>query len=211
MKNKVYAIVAIALAIFATGCAKTHNKYDKYLTDGSWTLSSMNKSSDDESTDVSGGTRHYERNYNTESFSSGEYTATDRYEEEETGVPNYFEEYSYTGDKTCSITFNEDGTYTMETSVNPTSYSYEETGTPLSTTSLSGYETSSVTTGNWNWGDNKDTKTEIILENMGSYTVTVEKDKLVWERSSSDRQEESYAGDTYTSETTEMENWTWSK
>ncbi|MEI6312587.1 MAG: hypothetical protein WCP57_10035 [Bacteroidota bacterium] len=167
-------------ALLTSGCALELNKLDKILTDGSWTIDSWNQLDKTvTNTDKSGPGSIDSKVTSSQTTTLSGTTQTEvTYDETaETPGTTVFTKYTYSTDVTLSATFNEDGTYTINTSKKyNTVVGEDETGSlgsfnftdPASTSSITGY---------WNWVNTTDAKSQINISDLGTFNVTLEKGK----------------------------------
>ena len=176
MKKLSYVIASFSIgALLLVGCAKENNKYDKILTDGSWNVSTIESKT--VSTDVLtiSGTSTTHQVTTTEHTTGGVQTMTQVTTNSGSSDQTIETVATYTG----TVTFGEDGTFSMKTSALPTHYKNTTipfdgaiTGVAAATTEISEI---------WAWANTTDTKTDINISgaNGGTYKITIEKDKVV--------------------------------
>jgi hypothetical protein len=219
MKNLVKILVLVAAVSLATGCAKEKNKYDKWLTDGEWTLSSLND--EDETVvvriyDNASETDFTTTNRNTTTVSNGTQVETDYNSfDPETGTTTFNQNVDNSS-FTAKITFSEDGTFTLtRTEEMLSSQSSDENGIdPL--VNISDDPNTFTTTGYWTWQNTTDTKTVILIDDLGIFEVEISKDELKLIRNTSqvenstgtDFNNEDYSETNTQTQTTE---WVWTK
>ena len=191
MKKVFSIIVPIAVIALLSGCAKERDNYDKYLTSGTWTLSSASDldktvvvkdyvtagtptvtSTTDRATNTSGG-KSTRVELNQTSLSPGSTTFT-----RSTEISNY----------SLSFEFAKDGTvkYSSSSQELSTQNDTHLGNGPVVNSSASPSTVTFTTT--WTWGNGTETKEQLNIYGIGMFDVSIKKDALVLTRSTTSKE-----------------------
>ncbi len=191
MRKSIYFIAPVVAVILLGGCAKERDNYDKYLTSGTWTLSTMSSTEK----------KVEQKNY--VAAATPDQTLTDETTNNTSGGKETKVEYSQTTLTPGSTTFNR--TTTIANHSLTLSFSkegkvtYVDTKQVLSTQldthiangpvvpSSTSPETTTYTIP-WNWGNATETKQLINLYSLGIFEVQIKKDQLVLTRVSNSKE-----------------------
>lgn len=217
MKNLTKLVVLVLAISLATGCAKERNNYDKWLTDGEWSLSSGHEE-DETVTD-----RNYvdanDVDYVDTDRETAEYNGSTRIEKDynsfdpATGTTT-FQENITNSNYTSKITFSEDGTYTMTYTEETVSVQQNDENSTGTVFNIDDEPNTFTVTGYWTWQNTTDTKTVILIDELGIFEVEISKDELKLTRESSQVENSTNtSGSDYsqTSTHTRHAEWVWKK
>lgn len=164
-KNNSFFVVGTAIALL-TGCAKERDNYDKYLTSGTWTMTSVEEYGKEENTYdyVAAGTpTKVETSEESGSVKSGETTSIDFTQITYLPGATTFTRKTKKGKLSLSFTFNKDGTYQV---TNSSQKLTEQTDTELSNgpiVNVTEPTHTSTSSGIWYWQNTTETKQQISL------------------------------------------------
>lgn len=218
MKKVINILVPIMAIALMSGCAKERDNYDKYLTSGTWTLSSqLNESTDVEvknyvlaatpdvtttnnKTTTTTGGRSTEVNLNQTSYSPGTTTFNRK-----TTIANY----------SLSLEFSKDG-----------NVKFSETKQELSTQNDTHIANGPIVNSSsspesisysfpWTWANGTETKQVLNIYALGTFEVSIKKNQLVLTRTSTSKKsnnDSDGAGDyAFTSDESDNTTWTFTK
>ena len=198
MKKIAYYFSGFALgALLLTGCAKERDKLDKILTDGEWTIESINATElsikkTDYLLNINGTTDELKTERETTTATSTLSTRVEFIETIETPGNTVFNEKTYVDNLVTTFTFGKDGKFTSTKKESRKSYSSRNQNGSINSQNYSETTRTTTDTGYWTWGNTTQTKSLINI-NGQSYEIKVEKNKitLIYESTNSD----SYQGE----------------
>jgi outer membrane murein-binding lipoprotein Lpp len=197
MKKLTYTLAAFSIgALMLVGCAKENNKYDKILTEGAWTVSTVNEvNTQTQFDDYSDATPDETQiTTTTTSTAAGVQTMSQESVDKVVGSADATEFTEVKYDFTGTMTFGEGGDYTSNVVSKPTHYKHSMNGVVDFDNSITVTESTSNMTDIWNWENTADTKTQISFGGS-TYNVKLEKDKVTLTKSTSS-QDKSYVSPT---------------
>jgi len=185
MRKLIYFIAPVVAVLLMSGCAKERDNYDKYLTDGTWTLSTRSSSE----------RRVEQKNYvaaatpdqtiteeTTSNISGGKETKVDLSQTTLTPGATTFMRTTTISNHSLTLSFSKDGNVTY-------SDTKQDLSTQFDTHIINGPVVPSsaqpeTTTYNfpWNWGNATETKQLLNLYNFGTFEVQIKKDQLILTR-----------------------------
>ena len=179
MKRLSYTLAAFTLGAFLlVGCAKENNKYDKILTEGAWTLSTMEMNAEEVIFDLNiGSPNETETNTTNVSVSGGERISTYTSELAVVGTTNTSTLYEITETVSSTMTFTEAGIYSGSETNEITHYKSSVDGTILFDGGVTVDPSTNSVTDIWAWANTADTKTQFSFDGA-TYNITVEKGKI---------------------------------
>ena len=179
MKRLSYTLAAFTLGAFLlVGCAKENNKYDKILTDGAWTLSTVESSDKTVIFDKNIGTPNETQTSETVvSLSGGVRTTTYTTDDAIVGSANSSTLDEITEDVSTTMSFTEAGVFSSEETSQITHYKQAVDGSILFDGGVTVDPATSSVTDIWAWANTANTKTQISF-NGATYNITVEKGKI---------------------------------
>lgn len=185
--KKITQFAAVLTVLFVLGsCSK--GSYNKWLTSGTWNLSSY--TTDDKTvttrTYVASSANNYTNTHDqSASLSGGTATSTDYQEYKPgTGTTTYTKNVT-TQTESGSITFDKSGTYTFNHTKQVTGSSYSDDHTPVTTTVLNTTPSTSVDKNDWSWQEDGSIKDQMLLAGIGLVQVKLTKSSLTWTYNSS--------------------------
>lgn len=178
-KNSIISISVISIALLS-GCAKERDNYDKYLTDSTWTMSSISEQGQEVETFdyvLAGTPTKTETSQRNSTYADGKVTSVTY--DQTTYVPGAttFTRETKTGIFTLSFKFNKDGTYEeANSSKSLSSQNDTELGNgPV--VYVAGTERSSSRTGSWYWVNTTETKQQLSLDGQ-TFDVSINKNSF---------------------------------
>lgn len=179
-KNKSFFVVGVAIALL-TGCAKERDNYDKYLTSGTWTMTTVEEYGKEEYTYdyVAAGTpTKVETSEETATITAGQTTSVDLTKTAYVPGATTFTRKTKKGKLSLTFTFNKDGTYQL---ANTSQKLTEQTDTELGdgpVLNVAETERNNASSGLWFWQNTTETKQQINL-NGQMFDVDITKNGLV--------------------------------
>lgn len=171
------SIVAIALL---TGCAKERDNYDKYLTDGTWTMSSIAEQGQEVETYdyvLAGTPTKTTSSQQSSTYTAGKVTSVSY--NQTTYVPGAttFTRETKVGIFNLTFKFNKEGTYEVaNTSKSISSQNDTELGNgPV--VLVAAAERTSLRTGSWYWVNTTETKQQLSLDGQ-TFDVSINKNSF---------------------------------
>jgi hypothetical protein len=179
MKRLSYTLAAFTLGAFLlVGCAKENNKYDKILTDGAWTLSTVESSKKTVIFDKNIGTPNRTQTSETVvSLSGGVKTITYTTNDAFVDSTNRSTLDEWTEDVSTTMSFTEAGVFSSEETSQTTHEKSAVNGSIIFDADVSGNPVTTSVTDIWAWANTANTKTQISF-NGDTYNITVEKGKI---------------------------------
>lgn len=178
-KNSIFFTSIIAIALL-TGCAKERDNYDKYLTDGTWTMQSISEQGQEVGTFdyvLAGTPTKTETSQRNATYADGKVTSVSY--DQTTYVPGAttFTRETKVGTFNLTFKFNKDGTYTQtNTSKRLSSQNDTELGNgPV--VYVAETERTSARTGLWYWVNTTETKQQLSLDGQ-TFDVTINKNSF---------------------------------
>jgi hypothetical protein len=173
------AIIAVALL---SGCAKERDNYDKFLTTGTWTLSSATqeqKSVTNYNYIALATPDRTETSENNTTIADGKSTNIGFSQTALSPGTTTFTRQTQKGNLSWTMKFNKDGTYELtRTSQRLSSQTDTHIGNGPVTNITESAETSTQT-GMWSWQNNTDTKQTLLIESFGvALNVDISKNSL---------------------------------
>jgi hypothetical protein len=179
MKRLSYTLAAFTLGAFLlVGCAKENNKYDKILTEGTWTVSTMEMNEeevifDDSSVDPDETTT----STTNISVAGGKRTSTYSDVSAVVGTTNSTEVIELEEDFSSTMTFTEEGIYSSSLTNEITNYKNVVDGVVVFDGGVTTDPSTSTVSDIWAWANTANTKTQITFDGA-TYNITVEKGKI---------------------------------
>jgi hypothetical protein len=179
MKRLSYTLAAFTLGAFLlVGCAKENNKYDKILTEGTWTVSTMEMNEeevifDDSSVDPDETTT----STTNISVAGGKRTSTYSDVSAVVGTTNSTEVIELEEDFSSTMTFTEEGIYSSSLTNEITNYKNVVDGVVIFDGGVTTDPSTSTVSDIWAWANTANTKTQITFDGA-TYNITVEKGKI---------------------------------
>lgn len=213
----IYTLPIIAIALFS-GCAKERDNYDKYLTSGTWTLSTSTMDEKQVETKdyvLAATPDRVVTTQHTKTTSGGKETRIDLNQTVTTPGSTTFMKTTEQFNHSITFTFNKDGsaTYT-ESNQLLTAQSETELGPGPIVTSTDPPTTKTMTIP-WNWGNTTETKQILNLYSLGAFEVEIKKDQMVLKKVTTSVQKNDATDGSgnyhYTDEQTETNNLTFTK
>ena len=179
MKRLSYTLAAFTLGAFLlVGCAKENNKYDKILTEGAWTLSTMEMNEEEVVFDLNVGSPNETATSTTNiSVAGGKRTSTISDVLAVVGFTNSTQVIELEEDFSSTMTFTEEGIYSSSLTNEITNYKNVVDGVVLFDGGITTDPSTSTVSDIWAWANTANTKTQITFDGA-TYNITVEKGKI---------------------------------
>ena len=179
MKRLSYTLAAFTLGAFLlVGCAKENNKYDKILTEGTWTVSTMEMNEEEVVFDLNVGSPNETATSTTNiSVAGGKRTSTYSDVLAVVGATNSTEVIELEEDFSSTMTFTEEGIYSSSLTNEITNYKNVVDGVVLFDGGITTDPSTSTVSDIWAWANTANTKTQITFDGA-TYNITVEKGKI---------------------------------
>ncbi len=179
MKRLSYTLAAFTLGAFLlVGCAKENNKYDKILTEGTWTVSTMEMNEEEVVFDLNVGSPNETATSTTNiSVAGGKRTSTYSDVLAVVGATNSTEVIELEEDFSSTMTFTEEGIYSSSLTNEITNYKNVVDGVVVFDGGVTTDPSTSTVSDIWAWANTANTKTQITFDGA-TYNITVEKGKI---------------------------------
>ena len=179
MKRLSYTLAAFTLGAFLlVGCAKENNKYDKILTEGTWTVSTMEMNEEEVVFDLNVGSPNETATSTTNiSVAGGKRTSTISDVLAVVGATNSTEVIELEEDFSSTMTFTEEGIYSSSLTNEITNYKNVVDGVVVFDGGVTTDPSTSTVSDIWAWANTANTKTQITFDGA-TYNITVEKGKI---------------------------------
>ena len=179
MKRLSYTLSAFTLGAFLlVGCAKENNKYDKILTEGTWTVSTMEMNEEEVVFDLNVGSPNETATSTTNiSVAGGKRTSTYSDVLAVVGATNSTEVIELEEDFSSTMTFTEEGIYSSSLTNEITNYKNVVDGVVVFDGGVTTDPSTSTVSDIWAWANTANTKTQITFDGA-TYNITVEKGKI---------------------------------
>ena len=179
MKRLSYTLAAFTLGAFLlVGCAKENNKYDKILTEGTWTVSTMEMNEEEVVFDLNVGSPNETATSTTNiSVAGGKRTSTYSDVLAVVGATNSTEVIELEEDFSSTMTFTEEGIYSSSLTNEITNYKNVVDGVVVFDGGVTTDPSTSTVSYIWAWANTANTKTQITFDGA-TYNITVEKGKI---------------------------------
>ncbi len=178
-KSSLFFTTIVAIALLS-GCAKERDNYDKYLTDGTWTMNSVavqGNSVEVRDYVVVGTPTKTTTEENSETAVDGKSTNIDFKQISYSPGVTTFTRKTERGTITASFKFNKDGTYERSSTSQKLSKQNDTEVATGTVTNLSESVKTEFQTGQWSWGNRTQTKQAIYLDGM-AFNLSISKSNL---------------------------------
>jgi hypothetical protein len=191
MRKSIYFIAPVIALILLGGCAKERDNYDKYLTDGTWTLSTMSSTEKkvEQKNYVAAATPDQTlTDETTNSTSGGKETKVELNQTTLTPGSTTFNRTTTISNHSLTLSFSKEGkvTYVDTKQVLSTQFDTHIANGPVVPSSASP-ETTNYTIP-WNWGNATETKQLLNLYSLGIFEVQIKKDQLILTRATNSKE-----------------------
>ena len=178
-KNSILFVSIVSIALLS-GCAKERDNYDKYLTDGTWTMSSISEQGQEVETFdyvLAGTPTKTTTSQRSSTYADGKVTSVAY--DQTTYLPGAttFTRETKTGIFTLTFKFNKDGTYEeANSSKSLSSQNDTELGNgPV--VYVAAAERTSSRTGQWYWVNTTETKQQLSIDGQ-TFDVSINKNSF---------------------------------